>query len=977
MSSQTPTTDAWPMNASVPDQLGCSDNGPALLNSELAFYERYAWCLNAFPTIGEMIGHLRNEVSWLSLDREGWCRAEAMVNAFLLMCAISDSVDDHLVGSRYDFSQAAAVFGPSRLIIRPVARLLGLAARIRDSRLRELRRWRDDWEAAVGRFMRTFAVGAEPVDGGTSSESVALLSLLRRPLPAAVLATRFRIPAAFRSQDLTHWDVLKLGRKLVEEFPDRNRSILVVGLRTAGSYFAPLLRGYLESEGFTEVASVTLRPKRGVGLRERGVLARAAKPGALGALIDEPVGSASTMAKGVECLRKAGFTAADIVALFPVHPKGRNWQAGAGALALSMVRVLTLEPEEWHKQVLLEPEMARRRLRDYLEGDGHVSVDVRPSAAADQLTAALADRSESGFHWRLKRIYEVELQDREGSASKRLILAKSVGWGWLGYHAFLAGRRLAPLVPRILGLRDGLLYMEWRVPETRGFCEAATREHLLDSAALYLASRVHKLALAEDPTRDLIQAGRHRGTDELAGVLSGAYGSKIAAALNRPRIQEQLSNLPCAVPTLIDGKMRLIEWVDGAGRFLKTDFEHHGMGKHELNVTDPAYDLAEVILHWSLSEDEERRLIRRYAHWSGDAGVTSRLFLNKLLSGTWAMARAADNLKDIALLDHRDQFNQEYLKAWDFLTIHTTRFCAGLCRRPHELRWSGPLVVLDVDGVLDLQIFGFPSTTAAGIQAVSLLASHGMAVALNTARSVPELKEYCRAYGFVGGVAEYGAFAWDAASGREQVLVSSESLAQMDQLKNRLRTIPGVFLNDAYQFSIRAYAYQRGRTVPLPEMLVRGLIASLNLDRLKLHQTHTDSTVTAAEADKGSGLQALLSLAGHTGLETVAVGDTEPDLPMFRVASRCFAPAQISCPQPARLLGCRIAKRRHQLGLLEIVRSLAHPDGGRCGKCLPPDLAVDGPDGVFLHLLHVADRNQAGLLVWSLFDPKAIRAFSQ
>ena len=32
---------------------------------------------------------------------------------------------------------------------------------------------------------------------------------------------------------------------------------------------------------------------------------------------------------------------------------------------------------------------------------------------------------------------------------------------WLGYHAFLAGHRLAGFVPPVLGLRDGVLYSEW------------------------------------------------------------------------------------------------------------------------------------------------------------------------------------------------------------------------------------------------------------------------------------------------------------------------------------------------------------------------------------------------------------------------------------------------------------------------------------------------------------------------------------
>ena len=54
---------------------------------------------------------------------------------------------------------------------------------------------------------------------------------------------------------------------------------------------------------------------------------------------------------------------------------------------------------------------------------------------------------------------------------------------------------------------------------------------------------------------------------------------------------------------------------------------------------------------------------------------------------------------------------------------------------------------------------------------------------------------------------------------------------------------------------------------------------------------------------------------------------------MFRVATRSFAPANISCRRQARLLGCQIASHPYQRGLLEIVRKIVHPDGGHCERC--------------------------------------------
>src|SRR5207237_1384257 len=117
------------------------------------------------------------------------------------------------------------------------------------------------------------------------------------------------------------------------------------------------------------------------------------------------------------------------------------------------------------------------------------------------------------------------------------------------------------------------------------------------------------------------------------------------------------------------------------------------------------------------------------------------------------------------------------------------------------------LVALDIDGVLDRRSFGFPTTTAAGIRALRLLKAHGLALVVNTARSAREVKEYCSAYGFVGGVAEYGSFVVDMLTNKEHRLVSDEALEQLDELRKVLRQMPGAFLNDGYEYSIRAFTY--------------------------------------------------------------------------------------------------------------------------------------------------------------------------
>lgn len=239
------------------------------------------------------------------------------------------------------------------------------------------------------------------------------------------------------------------------------------------------------------------------------MLARNAKKGGLAVIVDEPPDTGATLAKGVDFVRKAGF-AGNIVALLPIHPTRRDWATGPEFLALSGIHVLTLEPEQWHKRQLLMPTVVEARLAEYFARRKFSSIRVLASPPAERLNLTLQRRSEEKFHTRLKRIYEVRLEDGGGRTETRYILAKSVGWGWLSYHAFIAGERLSAFVPPILGLREGILYTEW-LPSVDPVEASADRSRLLEAAAVYVAARVRCLNLERDPSSDLGRAKQHRG----------------------------------------------------------------------------------------------------------------------------------------------------------------------------------------------------------------------------------------------------------------------------------------------------------------------------------------------------------------------------------------------------------------------------------------------------------------------------------
>jgi hydroxymethylpyrimidine pyrophosphatase-like HAD family hydrolase len=945
------------------------------LPSEAAFYGRYEWSLNARPRVADVVDYLARELRVIDEGDEAWQRVEVRTNVFLLSCAITDALDDYVLGTQYDFSQATAVLPLLGRGVRAVEGVMRLSQRARRRRLCAVRNWRAQWKPRINEYLRVFEAMERFEGAPFAAVAAPLAERLAVPLPEEVRARRMRIPAAFRTQDLTHGDLFQLAQQFADAHPDRNRPVLVVGLRTAGSYFAPLVRAWLANAGYTQADWVTFRPTRDLGEDERAVMAELARRGAVAVIVDEAPNTGGTLAKAVAAVRKMGFPEHDVTLLVPIHATRPDWASGPEVVALSGTQTFTLPPADWRKHRWLTAEQAQGRIAEYFLARGYRRANVVMSPEAQSFNRQLRRSSDEKFHTRVKQVFEVRLRDHADVTHTRFVIGKSVGWGWLGYHAYIAAARLTPFVPPVLGLRDGILYSEW-LPSPQP-CGGHDRDRTIAVLASYTAARTARLPLGSDPSQDVERGDQHKGMTVLAAALSKASGWKPAAILQRARIRHALAQMPRPHAVLIDGKMRPHEWILSRRALLKTDFEHHGLGKTELNVTDPAYDLAEAILYFRLTPAEERALIERYAAASGDSQLHARLFIHKLLAGTWARASAVDNLSDPRLLHRHAECHEQYLDAGNFLTVHTTQHCASLCHRPDAVRWDKRLVVLDIDGVLDKQIFGYPSTTAAGIHAVSLLHAHGVPVAVNTARSLTQVQEYCDAYGFVGGVAEYGGVVWDAVERRERRLVGHESLEQLERLRSALKDLPGVFLDDAYRCGLRAYTFERGVTVPLPTLMIRNLLARLDTGRLTFHQTFVDTTVIPREIDKGHGLRSLLALGRQPEAQAIAIGDSEADLAMFRAASAAFAPSHISCRAAARLLGCRIMDRPFQPGLLQAVRAILHPAGSTCAQCAVVDPARLPDRTLFGELLAAADQPQWRLMIKALLDPMSLQTFAK
>ena len=132
-------------------------------------------------------------------------------------------------------------------------------------------------------------------------------------LPRALREDVVRLPACFRSFDQHPDDLQALAHRFAVAYPDRRQPIALLGVRTSGSYIAPLLGAYLRGEGFDEVVVRTLRPGRRQGRADRAALRALARRGGMAVLCDDPPVSGSSLAAVAADLERVGVAPARIV----------------------------------------------------------------------------------------------------------------------------------------------------------------------------------------------------------------------------------------------------------------------------------------------------------------------------------------------------------------------------------------------------------------------------------------------------------------------------------------------------------------------------------------------------------------------------------------------------------------------------------------------------------------------------------------
>lgn len=785
----------------------------------------------------------------------------------------------------------------------------------------EVRAWPRRLPALVLSLAELAVAESAAVDtGGTDGDAAAIETTAETirsgidALPAALRDQTARPPACFHAFDLDVADVRSLTAEFARTRPERSRPLLVAGVRTSGSYLAPLCAALLRSEGYTDVRVLTLRPQHQLGRAGRSLVRRLAGRHGLALLLDDPPGSGRSVARAADQLVTCGLPRESIVLLLPLFGDRESLPR-----LLDEYPSVLLPSDQWAINAKLASEAVRRTLERLAPAGVRITA-VEPES--------LEDRQWRRGHER--RLFTTSLVD-DGGTRTMSVLVEGVGIGYFGEHALTVARALQDDVPEVFGLEGGCLFRAWLPEQTRSCPPGGVPpDDLVAAVASYVATRRQRLRVPQDRTIGL--AGEEPAWEVVSRILSRTFGR--CALPSRLLLLDALARRILAVrrPSIVDGTTALSNWFHDErrpGRYMKVDFAKRSFWNLGLTCYDPVFDLVGAALS-SPSDATGDALRSRYSTLTGDTIDEERWFLYELAQ-LWGIDRMRAG-NDLAHQRECARSLQRYL---------ARLFLADVTRSP-----DGPLCALDLDGVLETETLGFPGTTASGAMALRTLLAHGYRPVPVSGRSVGEVADRCRSYGLAGGVAEYGGAVYTTAVDRTDALLPGAERRALARVRADLTAREHIRIDDAYQYAVRAFTVGgHGRRRPLDRETAADVVrASGDPSLVRAIEGEGQTDFAACSVDKGTGVRALASRLGATvhpdrRVLAFAIGDTASDLPMLREAELAFAPSNAT--RATREDGVEALPVSYQAAVsVAVGRLVGHPPGG-CPACRAPTLTPE------------------------------------
>jgi hypothetical protein len=777
---------------------------------------------------GLVVANLMNDLAALGPLLNSAADGRMWLDAFLLAAGMSQIIDDHLHDAPYRFDDAAARLAEAASPATHVAGRIAAAGAVGTRRLLACRPGAAhalSWQRQVAGLVDALAdkVIAEQGDPDALAERCHRAAAGIEALPAAARRSVLRLPACFHHLDQSPHDMELLTERFSRRAESRERPLLVVGVRTSGSYLAPLIAAALRRRGRSGVGVLTMRPGHALRGEERALVQAVVEGGGRLLLTDDPPVTCTSLLRSAGELERLAGSRDAIVLLLALD-------RSTAPAALAAYPGVFLRAHDWSVRAGLRPQAVRSQLARLLASELKVHT-VRQLPSPDQ--------TPSRGHCRA--LFAVEGRDpADGTPRQLTVMVRGVGLAYLGAQQLSVARALGGLVPRVLGVSDGLLYEEWR-PEQG---HVADKGPLADGVAAYAAARRQRLSMERDATATTVG---QRPVWEVAGlVLGGAFGR--AAPVARMTLVDPAMRrlLETGAPAVTDRRMTPGNPDAGAD-----GPPPHTGGRADwylgLGGGNAAFDLAGV---GAFGPDGTLAARVRTA-WQRETGeaIDPERWLLYELSHLWGLRRADPGQEGVV----------RHASARSAQRYFAEVFLADL-----EPATDGPLVALDIDALLESDALGFPTLTRTGAIALRALIAHGYRPVPVTGRGVVEVRERCQSYGLAAGVAEHGSAVYLDDGARVLTLVDEAPAAALRRLRAALLEHDGVRLDPTHLHSVRAYRLSGGSPGALSDAVAAASIAAAGADgMIRVRPGDRQTDFIAAGVGTERALQALRDALGE------------------------------------------------------------------------------------------------------------------
>ncbi len=893
---------------------------------------------------------------------------EEGLNAFFVAAGLHQIVEDYLHREAFVLQRAVRLASGGHLVTSSAARTATALAVISATsrRLTPSERALAGWAEELARLVETLAGAAvnDQRDPDAFADARGRWARLREHidhLPRRLLEQVMRLPNFPYSFDQTLDDCRELAERFAGRWPDRDRPLLVVGVRTSGTYLAPLYQALLRCNGYRDVDVLTVRQHQRWSSREVARVRSVVAAGGLTLLTDDPPTHGNVAARVAQDLQRLGARPKSIVLVLALFGP-----PGSLPAPLRPYQSIVLPWREWSIQERLKAASVQRALAAMVvRTEVHVEEERRILVAAVGDVERIdpgADRDFASGRGHAFGVYRVRFIDELGAAVDENVKVEGVGLGYFADSVCFIASRLAGYVPQVYAVDKGLLYHrclpnEWRVDlsETAG---------LESRVVSYVMERRQALAVDADPTPRVEGYSVWRLVADMLGqALLGPLRS-LAYPLTHAASRRLLA---VAQPALIDGRMAISNWSAPPSAGPQHALKNAWFGG--VICYDAAFDLAsaaasfevEQLLHAPNRSENgfDDRLLQSYTSRSGERIDGERWLLYQLLSNRIQLSELSTRLASAererrsghttrdASADLEEQA-QRWLTTERVLSTAHQKYIGEVLFADVALSGNGPLCAFDVDWVLETRWSDFPAITPAAAFGLRALMRHGFRPVIATGRSLREVQTRCRAFGLAGGVAEFGAVVYDHCSGRVLSQVGPAEQGELARLRSVLRHLPGVYLDQARQHGIRAVGVsESGERRGLRHETIQEALAAADVEQsVRVFNGGGQTDFGPISIDKGTGLR---SLARELGADAdadrplaFAIGDDWPDFPMLELARSRFVLPNMSKTLQDELAtwpNVRVTRDPHGAGVLQAVSSFLGHNPRRCRTCDFPDLS--------------------------------------